>query len=326
MLNEQPELNYKLDYKYTVCAVVFGADKSILNLRLKDGFRFVLSSLNPKIDHHIDEKLQTEIFELRREYETAIVESNGLEVICIEKELKKFITTNTASEWYEEQVNKDLESLDKQIRLIRLLCECSLRYKVASFRMYSEEPNKACSITGYSRVCFNAKIPSPDSVAGGISSFNCTENEIKSLQWHFDRFRFPIQNTYLNGAYLHYDKSYFLDKYLAIIELISALESLYLSDRDGKKERLAKRLSVNLFDTRIDRVKCYNFVKNAYEKRSEVVHEGQLDGVDDDTILLLRQYLRTTILKAKQDSFTQKEFAAALKDKVKGLDYFSSNV
>ena len=220
----------------------------------------------------------------------------------------------------------DLQSLKNQIRAIRLFSECSLWFKVVSFRMNSEELNQALPITGYSRADFNSMIPSTDPVPVGISRFSCTEDEVKSLQWHLDRFKFPIRNPDLNRAYLHYDKSYFLDNYLAIIELIAALESLYLTKNDGKKESLAKRISVNLFSTRIDRVKHYDCVIDAYKKRSDVVHEGKLDDVDDNTILSLRELLRKTILKAKQDSFKKTEFINELKSKVKRLDYFSSNV
>lgn len=35
----------KLKYKYQVCAVIFGADKSILNIKLRDGYSFVLKSI-----------------------------------------------------------------------------------------------------------------------------------------------------------------------------------------------------------------------------------------------------------------------------------------
>ena len=40
----------KVKYKYQVSAVIFGADKSILDIKLKDDYSFVLKSIYSKND------------------------------------------------------------------------------------------------------------------------------------------------------------------------------------------------------------------------------------------------------------------------------------
>ena len=61
----------KVRYFYTVTAVVFGADETLLNIELVNGFKFVKCSLMPF--DHLDDLFETDSMGLRRDYEAAII-------------------------------------------------------------------------------------------------------------------------------------------------------------------------------------------------------------------------------------------------------------
>lgn len=77
----------KSEFSYMVCAVMFGADETLLNIQLRDGFSFVRKSLIPLKDH-LDSVLETDAMGLRRDYETARISPQSLDVICAIKEVK----------------------------------------------------------------------------------------------------------------------------------------------------------------------------------------------------------------------------------------------
>ena len=74
----------KVRFFYTVTAVVFGADETLLNIELVNGFKFVKRSLMPLVDH-LDTVFETDAMGLRRDYEAAVVDKEHLGVICVEK-------------------------------------------------------------------------------------------------------------------------------------------------------------------------------------------------------------------------------------------------
>ena len=86
----------KLKYKYQVCAVIFGADKSILDIKLKDDYSFVLKSIYSK-DDGLTELFQTDVSGLQRNYYSTIVDDD-YKVICIEKIIEIELNLKTARE------------------------------------------------------------------------------------------------------------------------------------------------------------------------------------------------------------------------------------
>jgi hypothetical protein len=120
-MSEYASNNNKIaESTYSVHAVIFGADQSLLGVQLKDGFSFKRISLNPAVSH-LDKILETTDFGLRREYETARIDKESLDVICAVKETEYTIHTSRLQERFYDDVDDDLLSLDNQIRIIRLL-------------------------------------------------------------------------------------------------------------------------------------------------------------------------------------------------------------
>ena len=295
-------------FKYTVCAVLFGTDNTILNVSLKDGFVFVRRSLIPAIDC-LDAVFDTGTMGLRRDYETARIDKDNLDVICIEKHKKVYLEKATSRDWFERQVDDDLVKMDNIIRSIRLFYECPIRYKKISYKMESVD-------TQSGSIFYSSIIPiSESSSTKEISKFHCDPDEILVLSEKILKMSFPIENEILNTAHLYYDLSYHQEKCISITLLFVALEMIFLKEDTGKKERLAKRCSVFMYETENERVDCYNKLKLAYKQRSDFVHDG-IRGIEDDTILFLRKCARKAIVSINPYTFNKKAFIDDLKNKV----------
>ena len=164
----------RMCFKYTVCAVLFGTDNTILNVSLKDGFVFVRRSLIPAIDC-LDAVFDTGTMGLRRDYETARIDKDNLDVICIEKHKKVYLEKATSRDWFERQVDDDLVKMDNIIRSIRLFYECPIRYKKISYKMESVD-------TQSGSIFYSSIIPiSESSSTKEISKFHCDPDEIPVL-------------------------------------------------------------------------------------------------------------------------------------------------
>ena len=117
---------------YSVYAVIFGADESLLSIHLKDGFSFERVSLIPSVGH-LDILFNTTDMNLRRDYETARIDETSLDVICAVKETAYKQTISSLDTQFEQDADRDLESLDNQIRGLRLLKEGPVRFKKIAF-------------------------------------------------------------------------------------------------------------------------------------------------------------------------------------------------
>lgn len=300
------------EYNYHVCAVLFGTDESILNINLKDGFSFVRRSLHPK--DHLDQVFDLSEIGLRRAYETARLDNNTLDVICIEKGAPVLIANKDASGYYDNQVDRDLVLLDNQIRAIRLIKECALRCTMVSVKMRTEDGD-------YGPIEFNSMIPISESFGSPeISKFHCDSSEIQLFNKLVNQIQFPIANEILNIAHRFYDRSYLEDNYISLTLLIIALEMLYLKKGDEKKIPLAKRCAVYMSNNRIEQVDCYNKLIDAYRQRSDFVHDGIFTGIDDQMVLFLRDRVRDVLLNENPITFNKAQFIQRLKSKVDVLN------
>lgn len=282
----------KIRALFTVNAVVFGTDASILDLKLRDGFSFVRKSLMPRVDH-LDELFETDAMGLRRDYETARID-DSLDVVCIAKCVEVEINPSEADLFFEKMADESLISCDNQIRAIRLLVECPLRCKKIMFRL-------SCGNYSYNHL-FHVN----ESMATrAISKFHYSKAECEALSQNIAGIKFPLSDAVLNTCHMHYDLSYHQDRHIAMTLLVVALEMLYLDKEEGKKERLAKRCSVYLFREREDILDCYEKLRTIYKKRSEFVHEGLFRESTDEDILFLRKCVRESLLKINHEQHSK---------------------
>lgn len=302
--------------KYSVCSVIFGVDDSILSLPLSDGFVFTRRSLNPTIDN-LHQVFDTTIMGLRRDYETArVFPRPSMDVICAEKSIQTNLTCMESQHWFDTQTNKDLESLDNQIRVIRLYSNCHIRFKKVSFHLYSTECN-SIDRTAITPV----KEPAG---AQKTTLFHCNSNEISSTQNAISTIQFPLPEKSVNTAHLLFDLSFHLENRFALLLLVIALESIFIQNDKGKKECLSKRVAVFLFDDRAARLNCYKNIGKAYFLRNKFVHEGLYDEIDDEIVAYTRKCVRDVVLSIDVNTYDKSLFIKTLKEKVTSINYWES--
>ena len=306
-------------YIYDICAVVFGTDESILNLSLNDGFSFVRRSLIPDVDH-LNDIFDSSAEGLRRFYEMARLCSSSLDVVCIEKHQQITLDISKAYDWYSEQVDRDLDSLDRQIRTIRLYEECALRCRLVSFKMKTIKGKNTSSYSSY--------IPISESeTTREISRFHCEQDKLQILQNKIYHILYPNSNRVLNTAHRFYDLSYHQENYESLVLLIIAAEIIFLAKGEvAKKERLAKRCAVFMFDSQGDRILCYKRMLLAYKQRGDFVHDGKFTDIEDSTILFLREVVRNALISNDPHTFNKTTFVDTLQKRVEETNYWNQNI
>lgn len=293
----------KIRALFTVNAVVFGTDASILDLKLRNGFSFVRKSLMPLVDH-LDKIFDTDAMGLRRDYETARIDGT-LDVICVTKCVEVEISPLEADAYFQKMADESLISLDNQIRAIRLLVECPLRCKKIMFRLTHENNTHQHLFHVNESMATRA-----------ISKFHCSKAECEVIGKSIAEIDFPLPDAILNTCHMHYDMSYHQNRHIAMTLLVAALEMLYIDNEVGKKEKLAKRCSVDLFGSREDILSCYERLRSIYKKRSEFVHEGTFREITDEDILFLRKCVRETLIKIKHAQMSKKDRIKSIRESV----------
>jgi len=303
-------------YSYTVTAVVFGADETLLNVELTNGFKFVKRSLMPLVDH-LDSVFETDAMGLRRDYEPAIVCSENLSVICVEKKLSLEIDNRDANTIFNQNTVNDFASIDDQIRTIRFLNEGALRIKKIAFKMSSEKlTDRGVNMSRH----YNAIVPISESYASKpLALLHLDDDAILRTNLQIKKNLIPFSDTSLNICHAYYDLSYFNETYVSIVLLITALEMIFLNGEKGKKEILSKRSAVYLYDDEEQVFAHYQKIKSIYKKRSDFVHDGKYQDITMNDIVFLRECLRTIILKLFDDKRSKKERVSELKERVQQL-------
>ena len=304
-------------FKYSVYAVIFGADETLLKIKLHDGFSFKRLSLIPHVDN-LDKIFDTNNMGLRRDYETARLDHETLDVICAVKSETYTRSVTGSYDQYHQKSDDDLIRLDNQIRIIRLIVEAPLRFKRMACNLSSE---RYLMVNDMSTVInCNEIIPIAEAIkTNPISSFHCSEKEAEMITSALSEIHLPLQDELLNICHGYYDLSYHTEKYISITLLITALEILFLEkNTKGKKEILAKRCSVYLFCDEAKSVIKDNYkkIKAVYKKRSEFVHDGKVSKITDDDILYLRECGRNSLLKALSLTENKKQRIERIKNYV----------
>lgn len=316
-------LTEKSKYSYVVCAVMFGADETLLNIKLYDGFSFVRKSLMPLRDH-LDSIFETDAMGLRRDYEAARISTQSLDVICAIKEVTVELNRADADNFFNEENDRNLAVLDNQIRAIRFIEECPLRCKKIAFKMQSE--SEKINETEFTKKFCEIYPVNESSETPEITKLICDKAISDKINKRLPSISFPLADGVLNMCHIYYDLSYHQKRHLSIILLTTALEMIYLENEQAKKEKLSKRCAVYINDRKEDQVDCYKNLRYIYKKRSDFVHEGLFDHIEDNDILLLRRYVRESLFKAISDKTDKKQRIENLKYAIANIDYLNETV
>ena len=192
-----------LQGKFSATAVIFGADTSILDVKLHDGFSFVRKSLMPMADN-LHEVFETDAWGLRLDYESARIDKS-LDIICVTKCIEVNIPRSESNAIFRKLWEDNLASIDNQIRTIRFLVECPLRFKKIMFRLDFEH---LIDYIDYSRHSLTCLVPLAESMTTPeISRFHCTKDKCELLGQKIMDIQFPLSNDYLNDGSLEIMKS-----------------------------------------------------------------------------------------------------------------------
>lgn len=283
----------KLKYKYQVCAVIFGADKSILDIKLKDDYLFVLKSIYSK-DDGLTELFQTDVSGLQRNYYSTIVDDD-YNVICIEKIIEIELNPKTAREYWDKVNNDDLVSIDNQLRIIRLIKEGPIRCKSISFNLKPIEKVDGIMQPSsfYSLFPFSESYPTKN-----VSTINCNDRDIDLLNKALERIKFPLEDRLLNSVHIFYDLSYHTEFCVSVSLLITALEMLFLNSENSKREKISKRCAVYISNSEDEITALYKKLKSSYKLRCDFIHDGDIRNIGETTVLFLRDCVRRALLKS----------------------------
>ena len=312
-------MNDNCMYTVTICAVIFGADETLLNVNIGEEFIFRRMSLIPCKDC-LDIILETDAMGLRIDYETARIDET-LDVICVFKTHTVSLDNTGAAKYYKKMCDNVLKYLDDSMRVIRLFYEGSVHFKKLYVKMESET-----ALIGETEVSnnFNSVIPVGEFMnTSMISKFHCEDKEINKLNNNISLIKFPLADVLLNNCHRYYDLSYHQNNFISITLLITCLEILFLNSENAKKEKLAKRCSVFLYDSKDERLNCYNKLLKAYKKRSDFVHDGDRLQIKNEDILFLRDCVRKSLIKYLYNKCSKKNIIQKLKKTIENLDYWS---
>lgn len=305
------------NFDIITCAVIFGADVSLLGVQLDEGFSFRRMSLNPNIDH-LNLIFETDAMALRRDYESARIDES-LDVICIYKEQQVRLREDDAETYYHKACDNILWHLDNKIRAIRLLVEGPVRFKKLSIKMKSEV--RRIGETDF-HDSFTSLIPIPEAVATKtLKKFSCGNYMIDKLNLDIININFPLKNNLLNSCHIYYDLSYHQSNFISVTLLITCLEILFLKHEYSKRKNLSSRCAVFLNDNKDDRIACYERLSATYKKRSDFVHDGNYDSIDASDILFLRDCVRKALLKYMRANIDKVSEINRLNGIIAGVDY-----
>lgn len=292
------KMQKEVEASYMACAVIFGADETLLSVQLVDGFSFERLSLIPRKDH-LNNIFDTTDFGLRRDYESARIDENSLDVICAVKKTKYRILLGNEDDYYGEYTDKDLVSLDNQIRMIRLFYEGPVRFMKMATVMKVSGDQLGEYIGSYSAT---SVIPIGEAIiTNELSKLHLTSTEAAAINAKLSANFFPLQDKLLNFVHKFFDLSYHTEGFISVSLLITALEMLFLNGEQGKKERLSKRCACYISEQESDIAQIYTRLKEAYRKRCDFVHDGEISNITMEEILFLRECTRKSLIRALED-------------------------
>ncbi len=292
------------------CSIMYNASVDLLKINLQDNYKFNKRFLG-------EQTLLTFFDEtpmgLRRKYQEACLDED-LTIITIESQFN--ISEQEISELGCEQqfIFELLTQLDRQIRLIRLVCDCTLHFSEFRYILTSLENRRTVgTIPHIDRAIKKINVP-----------FSINNNQLELIQNYFTT-PYPFINNWVYRVYDFFDSSFILDDEKALIILITAFEMIFLKKEKCKKEKLAKRSAVYFGDSDEEIFHIYQKIKLCYFERSNYVHEGKSIQDSDNKLHFLRNLLRKFIMDFKDTNKIKSVLIQQLKLKVDGLQHLFPN-
>jgi len=162
---------------------------------------------------------------------------------------------------------------------------------------------------------------------GEIEPMSCYERENTSSDITFSLFHYDYVkiNTFIKAnafvslpkyvrfALSNYEKSYFTNHVeFDFLALMIALEAIFNDARSELTLRVSRGCAVLLTDSESEASKVFKQVKKFYEKRSRLVHTGDVSTITQSDVHNLRFIVRNALIKVIELSLPKQELSAKL--------------
>lgn len=273
-------------------AILYNASSDLLNVTLQDNYQFEKRYLG---DLQLIKFFDETLLGFRRKYQDACLDEN-LDVITVESNFdtadERFADPNFHKALMEELVTQ----LDRQIRLIRLVCDCTLHFSEFRYILTSPGTETKGTIPHIDRVIKKKDQP-----------FSISDKQYAQIEECISS-PYPFTNNWVWKVYEFFDSSLLFDNEVALVVLITAFEMIFLNnEREAKKERLAKRSAVYFGKDDEGISEIYEQLKLCYSDRSNYVHEGKSIQNIESKLNYLQSLLRKFILDNKDNRILTKE-------------------
>ena len=259
-------------------------------------FRFWVSLLNFEVDISNEEQITldndvlirlTTSFEderLAELYESVFIRT-GYSNYLLEVILEKDVLENTPGQF----LNEAEEKIKKAIAVFRLFKKEIIGYNLI-VQPLSESQRYGHTLRSrlYQRLWIRGKKP---------KIYTLDKNEVQLFISFFKNFykillsKFDLASEYFNKSYYEpYPRDSFLD-------LMIVLENLYLKNTSQELSyKLSMRMAHILGKNKEERIHIYDFIKEAYNLRSKIVHGERLIALDKLKFIELRELTRKSII------------------------------
>lgn len=265
---------------------MYNASEALLKINLQDNYEFKKRFLG-------EQTLLTFFDEtpmgLQRKYQEACLDED-LTIITVQSNFNVSEQEISELDCKQPFELKLLEQLDRQIRLIRLVCDCTLHFSEFRYTLTSSENKTIGTIPHMDRVIWKTNVP-----------FSINDSQLELIQNCFAT-PYPFNNDWVYKVYDFFDSSFLLNDEKALVILIIAFEMVFLKrDRHKMKEILAKRSAVYFGNSDEEILEIFENMKLCYSARSNYVHEGKSIQDLESKLHFLRNLLRKFILDNKDN-------------------------
>lgn len=292
------------------CTIMYNASADLLKINLQDNYKFNKRFLGEQtLLTFFDETLMG----LRRKYQEACLDED-LTIITIESHFNISEQEISKLDCEQQFEFKLLTQLDRQIRLIRLVCDCTLHFSEFRYTLTSSENITTGTIPHMDRVIWKTNVP-----------FSINDRQVELIQDCLTT-SYPFINDWVYRVYDFFDSSFLLNEEKALVILITAFEMVFLKrDRYQKKEILAKRSAVYFGNSDAEILEIYKKMKLCYSARSNYIHEGKSIQNLESKLHFLRTLLRKFILDNKDTNLIKSVLIQQLKSTVDRYQHLFPN-
>lgn len=297
---------------------ITNVDKSILRINLDLGFHIeewsytkyiqFHSSMADLAPHHIESIVHDGYYASRKKFNPETKKIKNIfnppknvyvitkKIDCsnpFSKEKVNLFTKHRRCEWVYGDINR-------QVHKLRLLVEGDIHVP-ACFFLTKEEP------------FFDSREKVDPCV--GERAFKIKKGDIEHINEYMKHHCLNHQHSYLNLALNNFQKSYDINEpHLEFLILIIVLEGIFNYGRQESTQKVARGCAVLLGKTKPLSQRIFKDVKSLYAKRSRLLHEGDSDSIQDNDILLLKNYARKSLRHCLAMDLTKEELIKRLNE------------